>query len=76
MPLMTITENIYKVYRESNFAVLPALEDKHWPMALNRPATGVISGDKARGKTRRGKGSRSASAKAKASDKTMEMRNP
>ena len=70
MPLVTITENIYKVYPESNFAVLPALGDEQWPMhnrrEANLPAAVVIPGDKARGKTRRGKGSRSASAKAKA----------
>ena len=79
MPLVTITENIYKVYPESNFAVLPALGDEQWPMhnrrEANRPAAVVIPGDKAHGKTRRGKGSRSASAKAKASDKRTEIQN-
>ena len=79
MPLKTITENIYKVYPESSFAVLPALGDEHWPMhnrrEANRPATLLIPGDKARGKTRRGKGSRSASAEAKAGDKRTEMQN-
>ena len=80
MSMMTITENIYKVYPESNFAVFPALESEDWPMhnrrEANRPLTYVASpGDKARGKTRRGKGSRSASAKAKAADKAMEMQN-
>ena len=77
MPMMSITERIYKVYPESDFAVLPALDGEVWPMhnrrEQNRPATGT--GDKAHGKTRRGKGSRSASAKAKAGDKTMEMQN-
>ena len=79
MPLMTITENIYKVYPESRFAVFPALGDEQWPMhdrrEANRPAAVVIPGDKARGKTRRGKGSRSASAKAKAGDKKTDMQN-
>ena len=74
MPLMTITENIYKVYPESRFAVFPALGDEQWPMHnrrdANRPAALVILGDKARGITRRGKG-----AKAKASDKRTEIQN-
>ena len=75
MPLVDITANIYKVYPESNFAVFPAMDGEEWPMhnrrEQNRPATVLIPGEsKARGKTRRGKGSRSAKAKAKAGDKT------
>ena len=85
MPLVSITANIYKAYPESNFAVFPALDGEQWPMhdrrEQNRPATIMIPGDKARGKTRRGKGSRNAKAKAKAGDKTtideqtVEMQN-
>ena len=74
MALMTITENIYKVHPENKFAALPAFEVEHWPMhsrrEATRPAGADSPGGKARGKTRRGKGSRSASAKAKASGKT------
>ena len=71
MPLMTITENIYKAYPESNFAVLPALGGEQWPMhnrrEAGRSADAGIPGGKARGKTRRGKGRRrKAEAKAKA----------